>query len=70
MPAPYLAASSWQAKPTYCGTAADPCSLTLLKSTSSSFLVKVACPTFAALDGSAGTCVLNESDAYFEGCAN
>ena len=55
---------------TYAGNEANPCPLTLLESTSTSFLVKVACPTFVPVDGSEGSCVLNESYAYFEGCAN
>jgi hypothetical protein len=58
------------AQPNYSGTDANPCPLTLLQSTSTSFLVKVNCPTFVPGDGSDGTCVLNESYAYFEGCTN
>lgn len=55
---------------TYTGNEGNPCALTLLESTSTSFLVKATCPTFLPVDGSEGSCVLNESYAYFEGCAN
>jgi hypothetical protein len=54
----------------YSGTEGVPCAMTVLKSTANSVLVQFNCPTFVPVDGSDGTCVLNESYAYFEGCTN